>query len=176
VYETHTIVNSQLVYYVGHGRITPVPDVARFGRSSVELTDGQTVEPDLVILATGYVPRFEFLAPEILNVDESGRPHLSMHAFARGYPTLAVAGLLQPDSGMFTLVHWQTVAIARWLRMRETAPDKAAAAWAKLTSDPDRRWTSAKVKDSSRHWFEIGHTGYLRALQRTLDELEVAGR
>jgi hypothetical protein len=176
VYETHTIVNSQLVYYVGHGRITPVPDVLRFGRSSVELADNTSIEPDLVILATGYLPRFEFLAPEILGVDESGRPRLSLHAFARDYPTLAVAGLLQPDSGMFTLVHWQTVAVARWLRLRDTAPDKAAAVWAKLTAETDRRWTAAKVKDSSRHWFEIGHTGYLRALQRTLDDLEVGGR
>ena len=29
-YESHPVVNSQLVYYLGHGRITPVPDVARF--------------------------------------------------------------------------------------------------------------------------------------------------
>src|SRR5439155_878613 len=69
VLETHPIANSQLVYYIGHGSITPVPDVARFTRDSVEFTDGRVAEPDLVVLATGYLPRFEFLGPELLNVD-----------------------------------------------------------------------------------------------------------
>jgi thioredoxin reductase len=174
VYETHAIVNSQLVYYVGHGAITPLPDVARFNRHSVELTDGQTIEPDLVVLATGYLPRFEFLAPEVLDADADGRPRLYLHAFPRRHPTLAIAGLLQPDSGMFTLVHWQTVAIARWLRLREAAPDRAAAFWSRVSAEADRRWTKAKVKDSTRHWFEISHTLYLRALQDALDELEPA--
>jgi len=173
VYETHPIANSQLVYHVGHGAITPVPDVARFNRHDVTLTDGRTIEPDLVVLATGYLPRFEFLAPEILDADEHGRPHLHLHAFPRRHPTLAVVGLLQPDGGLFPLLHWQAVAVARWLRLREHRPDLAAAFWSTVGGSADRPWTRAKVKGSSRHWFEIGHMDYLRALQRTLDDLAV---
>ncbi|HEY0699176.1 MAG TPA: NAD(P)-binding domain-containing protein [Micromonospora sp.] len=173
VYETHPIANSQLVYYVGHGAITPVPDVARFYRNSVRLTSGEEIEPDLVVFATGYLPRFEFLAPELLGDDGSGRPKLHLNAFSPQHPTLAVAGLLQPDSGLVTLVHWQTVAIARWLRLRHTAPDRARMFAAKIDAGTGRRLHQARVKDSSRHWFEIGHTDYLRALQRTLDDLEV---
>jgi cation diffusion facilitator CzcD-associated flavoprotein CzcO len=172
VYETHPIVNSQLVYYVGHGGITPVPDVARFERSDVVLTNGETIEPDLVIMATGYLPRFEFLAPDLLGVDGDGRPRLYLHAFARQHPTLLVAGLLQPDSGIFSIAHWQAVAIAKWLRLREADPQRAAAFWARAAAGADQRWTDAKVKDSTRHWFEISHTVYLRALQKALDELE----
>jgi cation diffusion facilitator CzcD-associated flavoprotein CzcO len=174
VYETHPIANSQLVYYVGHGAIRPVPDVARFTRYGVELTDGRTIEPDLVIMATGYLPRFEFLAPEILDTDEHGRPRLDLHAFARAHPTLAVVGLLQPDSGVFTLMHWQAVAVARWLRLREAQPAAAEKVRARLGGQSQRRWIRARVKDSSRHWFEIGHVDYLRALQRTLNDLAVA--
>jgi hypothetical protein len=173
VYETHPIANSQLVYYVGHGGIAPVPDVARFHRGSVELVDGRTIEPDLVVLATGYLPRFEFLAPEILDMDGTGRPRLYLHAFAPRHPTLAVAGLLQPDSGMFTLVHWQTVAIARWLRLREAAPGRAKTFRSRVGADAQRRWSQARVKDSTRHWFEISHQVYLRALERALRDLEV---
>ncbi|GAB3150549.1 NAD(P)-binding domain-containing protein [Micromonospora sonneratiae] len=173
VYETHPIANSQLVYYLGHGLITPVPEIARFRSYSVELTDGQEIEPDLVVFATGYLPRFEFLAPEILGTDASGRPTLYLNAFPRRYPTLAVTGLLQPDSGMFPLVHWQSVAVARLLKLRETAPERAAAFGTRIEAEAGRRFNRAKVKDTSRHWFEIGHVDYLRALQRTLDELEV---
>jgi hypothetical protein len=171
VYETHPIVNSQLTYHIGHGRVVPVPDVARFHPESVELVDGRRVDPDLVVLATGYLPRFDFLDPGLLGIDEAGRPHLALHAFGR-HPTLAVAGLLQPDSGVLGLVHWQTVAIARWLRLREVDPERAAAMWRWLAGQVGGRWHDARTKDSTRHWFEVSHIRYLRALQRTLDQLE----
>jgi hypothetical protein len=174
LYETHPVVNSQLTYYVGHGAITPVPDVARFTRNGVEFTDGSSAEPDLVVLATGYRPEFEFASPELLGIDHDGKPRLRLQLFSRTHPTLAVAGLIQPDSGMFSIVHWQTVMIARWLRLWETVPERAAAIWARHQGEPEQRFTRARVTDSSRHWFEIDHVVYLRALQRSLNELEAA--
>jgi len=172
VLQSHPIVNSQLVYHLGHGSITPVPDVARFHRDEAVFVDGSTATPDVVVLATGYRPAFEFVDGRHLGVDEDGRPHLYLHAFAPGHQTLFVAGMVQPDSGVFPLVHWQTVAIARWLRLRRTEPARAAAFWPRLTAQVDRRWTKAKVTDSPRHWFEVSHTLYLRALQRTIQDLE----
>jgi hypothetical protein len=174
VYETHPIQNSQLVYYVGHGAITPVPDVARFNRDSVEFTDGRTAQPELVVLATGYLPRFEFLSPELLNVDAEGRPRLYLHMFSPSQPGLAVAGLLQPDSGVFSLMHWQAVTIATWLRLRDSAPEKAARFWRRHSSETSLRYNHAKVKQSTRHWFEISHVEYLRAMDKTLRELDAA--
>ncbi len=172
IYETHPIVNSLLVYYIGHGAIVPVPDVRRFARTGVELVNGETIEPDLVVMATGYLPRFEFLAPDLIGVDANGQPHLYLHAFAQQHPTLFVAGLLQPDSGVFSLMHWQTVAIARWLRLRESAPDRAATFWSQTLRASPKRLTAASVKESTRHWFEVDHIVYLRALQKALDQLE----
>ena len=68
---------------------------------------------------------------------------------------------------MFPLVHWQTVAVARWLRLRETATRSGPRAFWRAASTPSRRAldTGAKVKDSTRHWFEVSHIDYLRALQ-----------
>jgi len=174
VYETHPIVNSQLLYYIGHGGVQPVPDIARFDTTGVELVGGERIEPDLVIFATGYLPRFEFLSSEVLDADPEGRPRLYLHAFARRFPTLAVVGMVQPDSGVFPISHWQSVAVARWLRLREADPNRAATFWRGVAGAPDRRWTQAKVKNSTRHWFEVSHTLYLRALQGVLGELESA--
>jgi len=173
VYETHPIANSLLTYYIGHGDITPVPDVARFTRTSVEFVDGRAAEPDLVILATGYLPRFEFVSPDLLNVDSEGRPRLYLHAFSPAYPTLAVIGLLQPDSGIFSMMHWQAVTAAAWLRLRDLAPDRAASFWTAHRSLATGRYNAAKVKQSTRHWFEVSHVEYLRALERILRGLEV---
>lgn len=170
-YESHPVVNSQLVYYLGHGRITAVPDAVRFAGHSVELADGRQIEPDLVITATGYLPRFEFLAPELLELDEDGKPDLHLHAFARKHPTLAVVGLVQADAGVFPLAHWQSVAVARWLRLRTTDPVRAAAVQQKESARPARSWTRLRVVPSSRHWFEVGHTSYLRALDDLLKQM-----
>jgi hypothetical protein len=171
-YETHPIVNSQLPYYLGHGRIEPVPDVASFDGASVVFTDGTKVEPDLVITATGYRPRFDFLEPELLDTDDNGRPDLHLHAFARRHPTLAVVGLLQPDSGVFPLAHWQSVAVARWLRLRADDPDRAAAVQQKESTRPLGSWSRREVVPTQRHWFEVDHVDYLRSVEGLLAEME----
>jgi hypothetical protein len=170
IYETHPIANSQLVYHVGHGGIVPMPDVERFERNQVVFTDGRTADPEVVVLATGYLPRFEFLTPELYGGDERGRPHLRWQMFGPAYPTLSFAGLVQPDSGIFTIVHWQTELAAAWLRLAESAPERAQRWWERA-AEPGRRYSDADVKDSSRHWLEISHWVYLKALQRALNDL-----
>jgi hypothetical protein len=152
--------------------VTPVPDVARFERHQVVFTDGRTAEPDLVILATGYLPTFDFMPPEVMGADSAGRPKLALQMFSRTHPTLAIAGLVQPDSGIFTIVHWQTVLMAKWLRLLDAAPGRAAVIWAGIRADADRRFTDARMKDSTRHWFEINHVLYLRVLEKTLNAVE----
>lgn len=171
-YESHPVVNSQLVYYLGHGRVSAVPDVARFHQRAVELVDGRRIEPDLVIAATGYQPRFEFLAPQVLDCDAAGRPDLLLHAFARGHPTLAVVGLLQPDAGLLPLAHWQSVAVARWLRLWQAEPERALAVQARMAKRPARRWAPRRTTVTPRHWFEVSHVSYLRAVRDLLRALE----
>jgi NADPH-dependent 2,4-dienoyl-CoA reductase/sulfur reductase-like enzyme len=171
-FESHPVVNSQLLYYLGHGRVTPVPDVARFDGGTVELAGGRRVDPDLVISATGYLPRFDFLAPELLDTDAEGRPNLHLHAFARRYPTLAVVGLLQGDAGLFPLAHWQSVAVARWLRLRITDPERAARVQQHEATRPVRSWSRRRLVPSTRHWFEVGTVAYLQALEDLLRRLE----
>jgi hypothetical protein len=172
-YESHPVVNSSLLNSIGHGDITPVPDVTRFHRTEVELSDGSTVDPDLVVFATGYEPRFEFLHPTLTGSGPDNRPHLLLHAFSPRHPTLAVAGLLQPDAGLGAMVHWQTVAFARWLRLRAADPARAARVWQRLQSEADRPLSQGRLTDVPRHWFEVGYKNYLKALQQLLDETEV---
>lgn len=82
-FEHHPTINSELLYNLRHGRITPHPDVRRFRGHDVELTDGSTISVDLVVAATGYDLRFPFLADGVL-------------AWRRGYPQL-IGGLMPPD-------------------------------------------------------------------------------
>lgn len=170
--ETHSIINSQLVYHLGHGSITPKPDVERFDGDRVVFTDGSAEQVDLVVYATGYLVRFDFLDREHLNWRD-GRPHLYQQIFTPRHASLAVAGLVQTDSGQFAVAHWQAVAIAELLRSRpEAARDFLARADRRLD---DRRWTGGtRYANSTRHWFEVAHQHYLHGLERTITELRTA--
>jgi cation diffusion facilitator CzcD-associated flavoprotein CzcO len=44
LFETHPVVNSQLYYAVGHGQVTPKPDVARLSGRRVHFADGSAEE------------------------------------------------------------------------------------------------------------------------------------
>lgn len=173
-FETHPIVNSLLLYYVGHGEIRPKPDIARFAGSTVHFTDGSAAEVDLVLYATGYLARFPFLDEEHLNWS-ADRPHLYLNVFTPRHDNLFVAGLIQPDSGQFTLAHWQTVAIAEFLAARRSRPDVARAFLDRAAADADHRFSAgAHYKESTRHYFEIAHADYLRGLERAINTLRGA--
>ena len=173
-FETHAIINSQLVYHLGHGSITPKPDVARFDGDRVVFTDGTAERVDLIVYATGYLVRFDFLDGAHLNWRD-GRPHLYQHIFTPRHDSLAVAGLIQTDSGQFAVAHWQAVAIAELLRARRERPAVARSFLTRAADRLEARWTAgARYADSTRHWFEVAHQHYLRGLERTIAELRGA--
>ena len=93
-FETHPIVNQQLVYYVGHGDITPVDDIDHFDADGVVFTDGRRADVDLVVFCTGYLVTFPFLADaeEELNW-QVDHPVLALQVFTPRHRNLFVSGL-----------------------------------------------------------------------------------
>ncbi|MEY3020581.1 MAG: hypothetical protein RLZZ272_1565 [Actinomycetota bacterium] len=166
--ETHPIVNQSLLYHVGHGDIVPVPDIARFEGDAVELVDGQRIEADLVVFATGYTIRIPFLDPSLLNWHD-GAPRLHRNVLHPERTDLAVIGLIQPDSGQFGLVHWQSVLLARFLTLVRVDPAAARAELARFAAGLDERSQGGiALVDSTRHLVEVEHLDYARALDRDL--------
>lgn len=170
--ETHPIVNQQLVYYVGHGEITPVDDIACYEGDTVVFTDGRREVIDLIVFCTGYLVQFPFLEPHHLNWHD-GRPHLYKNVFTPQHDNLFVCGLIQPDSGQFTLVHWQSVAIATFLQARDQRPAAAAKFSQMMQCGLDEHLGGGvRYKESTRHHYEINHFDYLRGLERAIHVLE----
>lgn len=171
-FETHPIVNQQLVYYVGHGDITPKPDVDHFDAAGAVFADGTRADVDLVVFATGYLAVFPFLADQDALNAAAGRPRLALQMASPTSPTLWLSGLIQPDSGQWTIAHWQGMAIAQFLNLRRTDPQAAARIHARLNAHRAQRFTGgAHYKDSTRHYYEIAHQDYLAALQDFLAEV-----
>ena len=170
LFETHPVVNTLLPYYVGQGDITPKPDVARFDGKTVHFADGTSCEVDLIVFATGYHIEFPFIDGAHLNVTD-GRPLLHHNVFHPHYDTLFVAGLIQPDSGQFGLVHWQTLALARYLAAVRDGSPKAAAFRAEKRVPVAGSSGGVQYKNSTRHYVEVEHWSYRKGLQRVAARL-----
>jgi hypothetical protein len=172
-FETHPIVNQQLVYYVGHGDITPKPDVQRFDSEGVVFTDGTRADVDLVVFATGYLAVFPFLADQEVLDAAHGRPQLALQMASPKYRNIWLSGLIQPDSGQWTIAHWQGMAIAQFLAMERRDPARAKRLHAAINAERDRRFSGGThYKDSTRHYYEIAHQDYLEVIEHFLAEVD----
>lgn len=170
LFETHPIVNSQLIYYAGHGRIRVKPDVAALSGGSVRFVDG-TVEPiDVIIYATGFRLSFPFMDAAHLNWHD-GRPHLFLNVFHPRYDNLFVIGLIQPDSGQFGLADYQSQLVARFIAARKSDHPSARAFWRLATRSQADLSSGIRYVASSRHLLEVEHFGYRRRLQRLIARL-----
>lgn len=169
LFETHPIVNSLLTYYVRHGAILPRPDVHRLEGERVRFADHSAETVDLILYATGYNIRFPFLEEGIIRRDD-GRPRLHLNVFHPEYDNFFVAGLIQPDSGQFGLVHWQTRSIALFLRALEDQRP-AAVRLRRRKRGAHRTGGGIRYKDSTRHYLEVEHHGYEKALRKLVADL-----
>ena len=126
LFETHPIINSQMLYYVGHGKIRVKPDVQELDGDRVRFVDGSEEAIDVIIYATGFRITIPFIDPVHLNWQD-GRPDLFLNVFHPQYDNLFVAGLIQPDSGLWGLVDRQAQLIARFVagRARSAAEGRA---------------------------------------------------
>lgn len=100
---------------------------------------------------------------------------LGLQMFTPASPTLVVSGLLQPDSGQWTLAHWQGMVLARYAELLRDRPAEAARFHAAVGAEAERRFSAGTAyKDSTRHYYEVAHQDYLAALEAALHELEGA--
>ncbi len=170
LFETHPIINSQLPYYAGHGKLRVFPNVSRLEGHEVEFVDGRRAAFDLVIWATGYHVTFPFVDDQLLNVHQ-GMPRLYLHAFHPTDDTLFVAGMIQPNSGQWQLVDLQAQLIGRFLQARLSGAP--AADWfveQKRTAGLGVRQPEHFLQ-TPRHRLEVDYFEYRQTLQNLLQKL-----
>lgn len=171
LFESHPIINSQLYYYLGHGRIRPKPDVAELMPDGVRFVDGSQEQFDVIVYATGFKISFPFIDQQHLNVQD-GRPNLYLNVFHPTDDHLFVAGLIQPDSGQWGLVDLQAKLIAQVLRLEADDP-AAFARFRELKREPKNDLSSGiRYLMSSRHLLEVEHHSYRRRLQKMIGRFE----
>ena len=167
--ETHPIINSQMLYYVGHGDITPKPDIAELCGERVKFVDGSSEPIDLIIYATGFKLSFPFIDRSLLNWHDD-RPQLYLHVFHPEYDNLFVAGMIQPDSGQWGLVDYQAQLIARFIRAAQDDPAGARKFRRRKAEERVDLGGGVQYLSSQRHMLEVEHYSYRKRLQKLIAE------
>lgn len=169
--ETHPIINQHLTYYMGHGMITPKPDVAELCGDSVRFADGTQEAIDVIVYATGFKISFPFIDKSYLNWD-GRRPDLYINVFHPVYDNLFVIGLIQPDSGQFWIADIQSRLMAAFITAMQAGHESAEAfRRIKATERPDLGG-GIKYLESTRHLLEIEHHSYRQRIRRLLKGFE----
>jgi len=171
LYETHPVINSDLLGLIDGGRIHSAGDVAAFDGRDVTFRDGSREAFDVVIAATGYRISHPFLDARLLGGDTSdATPRLFMNLLPRDRDDIAVVGLIQPDSGQWGITDLQAAVVARMAAAARSSP--RAAAW--LYRVRQRPETAAPIRyvDSPRHVLEVEHYSYRRRLERLITSLD----
>jgi hypothetical protein len=94
MYESHPVVNSLILYHIGHGDVKVRADVARFDGHTVHFKDGSAGDYDLILAATGYKLHYPFLDRALLNW-KGMAPSLYLNIFAPRFDRLAVLGMVE---------------------------------------------------------------------------------
>ena len=155
--EVHPTINSELLYFIRHGKIFPRDGIACFDGEDVYFTDGQHEPFDVVIYATGYQVSFPFFAqPEA---------HVSLYQ-KMIHPTwdnLFFIGLFQPQGCIWPLADHQAKIAARMMAGVLARPQNIAA---KIAAES--KAVRAHFKASPRHQLEVDYHEFRRDLLTVL--------
>ena len=130
LFDRHPTVNSQLLYELKHGRITPVPGIERLDGRTVHLVDGSSLEIDTIVWGTGFEVSFPFLDDALFEWE--GRYPKLAGMMPPGYANLYVFGLGQPRGGAGPLVTAAARLLAKMVLAQRDMDRPLADALAKL--------------------------------------------
>lgn len=102
LFETHPILNTQLLHFLAHGDIAAKRDVERFEGKQVYFKDGTSEEIDLILCATGYTWKIPYVAREEFSW-KGNKPDLYMNLFSRDTPNLYALGYMETNGGAYKL-------------------------------------------------------------------------
>jgi cation diffusion facilitator CzcD-associated flavoprotein CzcO len=96
LYESHPVMNSLVLHYLGHGDIKARRDISKVDGKQVTFTDGVQGEYDLILQGTGYKLDYPFIDRAHLNWPEkAGAPQLYLNVFHPQYDDLFMMGMVE---------------------------------------------------------------------------------
>ncbi|SDT14722.1 Predicted flavoprotein CzcO associated with the cation diffusion facilitator CzcD [Halopseudomonas xinjiangensis] len=174
MYESHPVVNSLILHHLGHGDIKPRRDVARMDGRTVHFSDGESAEYDLILLATGYLLDYPFIAREHLNWPlDRDAPQLYMNVFHPEHNNLFMMGMIEAAGLGWEGRNQQARLVALYIQ-QQRASTAAATRFNQLKRERARVTLDGGYQyiKLARMAYYVNKDAYLASLHQHIAELE----
>jgi cation diffusion facilitator CzcD-associated flavoprotein CzcO len=104
---THPTLNSDLMDYIRHGRISPRPAIKSWEGLTVNFTDGSARQYDIICACTGFWTTFPFFDERFINYRDLAKVPLYRKMMHPDYANLYFIGLFQPIGCIWPLADYQ---------------------------------------------------------------------
>lgn len=94
LYESHPVVNSLVLYHLGHGDIHARGDIAKAEGKTITFKDGRSADYDMVLMATGYKLDYPFIHSKLLNW-HGAAPQLYLNCMHPELDSLFMMGMVE---------------------------------------------------------------------------------
>lgn len=158
---SHPTANSELLYFIRHGKVAVRRDIKLIDGNTVHFTNGIAEQYDTIIACTGYKITFPFFDKSV--VDFSKSVPLYLKVFSPTYNNLFFVGLVQPMGCIWPLAHAQSQLVAEYIKGNYVLPKNMP----KLI-DKEIKIIRQRYKKTPRHLVEVEYHEYLEKLQKEL--------
>ncbi|MGV7173744.1 flavin-containing monooxygenase [Xanthomonas axonopodis] len=169
LFESHPLLNAQLLHHLQHGNIAVKPDIDRLDGRHVVFKDGSREQIDLLLCATGYRWSCPYASEYFLW--NGGRPQMYLSMFNRTHRNLFGIGYLETNSSAYKLFDTQAHMIASYLTAQRRDPASARRFDALIENDTPDLSGGIRFVASQRHAVYIeahAFKRYLHQLRRRL--------
>lgn len=161
--EAHPTINSELLYFIRHGKIKPRKGIERFDGKQVHFVDGLVEEYDTVIFATGYNISFPFLDKKYMDLTGALQVPLYRKMMHPEFDSLYFIGLCQPQGCIWPLADLQAKIAARIIQGTLKRPENITEKISSELKKPHYHFTS-----NMRHALEVDYHRFRQELQSML--------
>lgn len=163
IHECHPIMNSQILYYIGHGDVAPKPDIEGFNGNQVRFADGSHETIDVLVWATGYDIDMPFLSPSVYDWKRNF-PSLFLRMVPQEYDDLLFVGYLNTPSGIGNLANIMGRFAGVYLRARAHR-SPAFKTFLKMKNQPALvDLGQQRFMDTPRHAYEVDLWKFIKAV------------
>jgi dimethylaniline monooxygenase (N-oxide forming) len=158
----HPTISSDLLARIGHGRVTPKPNIERMEGDSVRFVNGSVEQMDVIVYCAGYKISFPFFSDGLIDAPDNHIP-LYRRVVDPDHPGLYFIGLIQPLGAIMPLAEAQSEWVADILegRVELPAPEKMK----QVIAREDRHMAKRYVR-SARHTIQVDFYPYMRVIRR----------
>ena len=160
--ETHPTLNSELLYFIRHGRVHPRPDIVRYDGNTVHFVDGSSGDYDVIVACTGFRIVHTFFDERVIDLSKGAVP-LYLKMLPAAHPRLFFIGLFQPLGCIWPAAELQAKLAVRAMNGAWKPPEDLGAAIERELARPD----VAQI-DTPRHTITVDYPAFRKRLLHAL--------